>query len=54
MGNGHPDVDDQEVTFLKGRGWAPPGNNFDLLPLHNQMEGGNLEDTLLAPSTHST
>ena len=36
VGNGDPDVVDQEVTFLGGGGF-PWSNHFDLLPLHNQM-----------------
>ena len=32
MGNGDPEVDDWEVTFLRGGGWAPQSNHFDLLP----------------------
>ena len=54
MGNGDPDVDDLEITFLRGGGWVPLSNHFDLLPLHNQMKNGRLEDNLLTPSTCST
>ena len=28
MGNGNPDVDDQEVTFPRGGGWVPPEQPF--------------------------
>ena len=47
MGNGDPDVDDQEVIFLRGEGGFPQSNHFNLMPLHYQMEGGNLGDNLL-------
>ena len=47
MGNGDPDADDWEVIFLRGEGGFPQSNHFDLLPLHNQMEGGSPEDSLL-------
>ena len=39
VGNRDPDVDDQEVTFPRGGGWFLWSTHFDLLPLHNQMEG---------------
>ena len=35
--------------FQEGEGGFPNSSHFDLLPLHNQMEGGNPEDNLLAP-----
>ena len=40
--------------FQEGEGGLPQSNHFDLLPLHNQMEGGTPEANLLSPSTHST
>ena len=40
--------------FWDGEGGFPQSNHFDLLPLHNQMEGGTPEDYLLTPSTCST
>ena len=38
VGNGDPDVDDQEVTFLKG-GWVPPEQPF-WSPAPGQPDGG--------------
>ena len=51
VGNEHPDADDWEVTFQKREGGFPQSNHFDLLLLHNQMQGGIPEDNLLTPST---
>ena len=39
MGNGDPDVDDQEVTFLRGGGWVPLEQPF-WPPTHAQPDGG--------------
>ena len=54
MGSGDPDVDDLEVTSLRGGGWVLPEQPFWLPAPANQMEGGNPEDNLLTPSTCST
>ena len=40
--------------FQEGEGGFPHSNHFDLLALHNQIEGGSPEDNLLAPSSCST
>ena len=39
MGNGDPDADDQEVTFLRGGGWVPPEQPFQP-PAPAQPDGG--------------
>ena len=39
--------------FQEGEGGFPRSNHFDPLPLHNQMEGGSLEDNLLVPEHQS-
>ena len=44
-------MDDQEVTIPRGGGWEPRGQPFPPLLPHNQVEGGNQEDSLLTPST---
>ena len=38
-GSGDPGVDDQEVTFLRGGGWVPPGQPFQP-PAPIQPDGG--------------
>ena len=37
--SGYPDADDQEVTFLRGGGWVPPGQPFQP-PAPTQPVGG--------------
>ena len=49
VGNEDPNVDDQEVNFLRVEGGNPQDNYFDpLLPL-NQRDCGNPEDNLFDP-----
>ena len=50
MGNGDPDADDWQVTFLRGEGGFPWTNHFDLLLLHNQMEVGAQRTTSSPPA----
>ena len=38
-GSGDPNADDQEVTFLRGEGWVPPGQLFQP-PAPAQPDGG--------------
>ena len=46
--NGDPDVDDWKVTFPRGGAGVLPEQPLWPPTLHNQMEGGNPEDNLLA------
>ena len=39
VGNGNPDVDDWEVTFLTGEGWVPPEQPLQP-PIPAQPDGG--------------
>ena len=39
VGNGNPDVDDWEVTFLRGGGWDPLEQPFQP-PAPEQLDGG--------------
>ena len=51
VGNGAPNPDDQEVTFLRGRGWIPPGQPSQP-PAPPQPDGGWIP--LGQPSEHPT
>ena len=48
-GSGDPDMDDQEVTFLRGKGGFPWDNHSNILLPHSQMEDGLHRDHLLNP-----
>ena len=48
VGNRDPNVDDQEVTFLRGGG-NPQDNHFNPLLPPNQVEGRNPQDNLFYP-----
>ena len=49
MGNEDPDVDDQEVIFLRGEGWVPLEQPFQPPACAQPDGGGSLENNLLIP-----
>ena len=49
VGNGDPNTDDQEVTFLRGGGWVPVGQPFQPLAPTKPDGGGFPWDSLLNP-----